>query len=77
MYKIRIHYTLIYTLAILIFFPWTLTAFARDFHDAPYDFFFDNHIDTHQQTILRTKRGDPASLFGFFYIIFTGVTDPE
>jgi hypothetical protein len=76
MMKRRIHYTLIYTLAIFIFFPWTLTAFARDFHDAPFDFFFDNRIDTHQQNILRTKRGDPASLFGFFYIIFTGVTDP-
>ena len=76
MFKIRIHSTLIYTLAIFIFIPWTFTAFADDFHDAPYDFLFDNHIDPHQQTILRTRRGGPVSLFGFFYVIFTGATDP-
>ena len=62
MMKRHIHYTLVYTVAIFIFIPWTLTAFAGDFHDPPYDFIFDNHIDTHQQTILRTKRGNPASL---------------
>jgi hypothetical protein len=68
--------TLLYTVAIFIFIPWTLTAFAGDFHDAPFDFIFDNHIDTHQRTLLRIKRGNPASLFGFFYIIFTGASDP-
>ena len=76
MYKFRIHYTLIYVLAIFIFIPWTLTAFAGDLHGEPFDFIFDNHIDTHQQTLLKVKRGNPRSLFGFFYIIFTGATDP-
>jgi hypothetical protein len=73
--KRHIHYIIIYTLAIIIFFPWTLTAFAEDLHDAPYDFLFGNHIDTHQRTLLRVRSGDPVSLFGFFYIIFTGETD--
>jgi hypothetical protein len=74
--KRHIHYILIYTLAIIIFFPWTLTAFAEGLHDAPYDFLFGNHIDTHQRTLLRVRSGGPVSLFGFFYIIFTGDTDP-
>jgi len=43
-------------------YPW------RD-HANPYDFLFGNEIDTHQQT-RETKDG---SLFGFFYIKFTGV----
>ena len=47
--KRHIHYILIYTLAIIVFFPWTLTAFAEGLHDAPYDFLFGNHIDTHQR----------------------------
>ena len=74
--KRHIHYILIYTLAIIIFFPWTLAASAQGLHDAPYDFLFGNHIDTHQRTLLRVRSGDPVSLFGFFYIIFTGATDP-
>jgi len=38
-------------------------------HDAPFGFVFENEIDTHQQTRL-TRDG---SLFGFFYVRFTGV----
>jgi hypothetical protein len=38
-------------------------------HDAPFGFLFGNEIDTHQQTRL-TRDG---SLFGFFYVRFTGV----
>ena len=38
-------------------------------HDAPFSFVFGNEIDTHQQTRL-TRDG---SLFGFFYVRFTGV----
>jgi hypothetical protein len=38
-------------------------------HARPYDFLFENDIDTHQQT-RETKRGD---LLGFFYIHYTGV----
>jgi hypothetical protein len=38
-------------------------------HDAPFGFVFGNEIDTHQQTRL-TRDG---SLFGFFYVSFTGV----
>lgn len=47
-----------------------------ELHDRPFEFLFGNHIDTHQETKLRVKRGKPASLFGFFYIIFTGAIDP-
>ena len=38
-------------------------------HAAPYDFLFGNDIDTHQQTRLQQD----GSLFGNFYIRFTGV----
>ena len=38
-------------------------------HEPPFSFVFGNEIDTHQQTRL-TRDG---SLFGFFYIRFTGV----
>lgn len=38
-------------------------------HEPPFNFVFGNDIDTHQQTRL-TRDG---SLFGFFYISFTGV----
>jgi|GEM_PF-1027795 len=42
------------------------------FHAAPFDFLFGNHIDTHIQLNLNTTaRGDPKSLMGAFYIIFT------
>ena len=37
-------------------------------HDAPFDFLFGNHIDTHQQT----KELGNNQLQGFFYIIFNG-----
>ena len=82
MNKTKYCFTLIYFLAIFIFNPWSVTVFADDFHDAhddfhdvPYDFFFGNHIDTHQETKIKIKRGDPVRLKGFFYIIFTGDTD--
>ena len=77
MHKRRVRYTLIYTLAILIFNPWSFTALADDFHDAPYDFFFGNHIDTHQETKLKLKKGEPDSLKGYLYIIDTGKTTDE
>ena len=38
-------------------------------HAAPFNFKFNNEIDSHQQT--RKARDD--SLFGFFYVWFTGV----
>ena len=76
MNKIRIRLTLIYILTIFIFTPWSFTAFADEFHEEPYDFLFDNHIDTHQETKLKIKNGDQVSLKGFFYIIFTGDIDP-
>ena len=62
-------------MAVFVLNPWSFTAFADDFHDAPYDFFFGNHIDTHQETKIKIKRGDPVRLKGFFYIIFTGEID--
>jgi hypothetical protein len=53
-----------------------LSAHARDFHKSPRNFFFGNHIDTHQETKLDlTKNGAPEHLSGFFYIIYTGDID--
>lgn len=51
---------------------------GNDFHAAPFDFLFGNHIDTHQETYLKVNKrnGTPRRLFGEFYIIFTGETDP-
>jgi len=56
----------------------TVVQAGNGFHDPPFDFLFGNHIDTHQETNLKTNKntGDPDSLFGKFYIIFTGDTDP-
>lgn len=68
--------TLVYTLAIFILIPWPFAAFADGFHDAPYDFLFGNHIDTHQKTSLSIRDGQPKRLRGIFYIIFTGDVDP-
>jgi len=72
MNKTKLRFALTYLLAIFIFNPWSVTAFANDFHDAPYNFLFGNHIDSHQETKIKMKRGNPVSLKGFFYIIFTG-----
>ena len=42
------------------------------FHAAPFDFLFGNHIDTHIQLELKTKKdGSAKKLSGSFYIIFT------
>ena len=41
-------------------------------HAPPFDFLFDNHFDTHQQT----KLGSDGELSGALFIIFTGDTDP-
>ena len=51
---------------------------GNDFHDKPFDFLFGNHIDTHQENRLKVYKhtGEPKSLFGKFYIIYTGETDP-
>jgi hypothetical protein len=53
-------------------------AFAADFypwrnHEAPFDFIFGNDIDTHQQT----RQARDGSLFGFFYVAFTGVVTKD
>ena len=77
MNKTKYRFTLIYLLAIFTFNPWSVTAFADDFHDAPYNFLFGNHIDTHQETRLKKKSGNPVRLSGFFYIKFTGEIDPD
>ena len=47
------------------------------FHKAPFDFLFGNHIDTHQENNLSVNKdtGEPESLLGKFYIIFTGDID--
>lgn len=42
------------------------------FHAAPFDFLFGNHIDTHIQLKLKTRKdGSAKKLRGSFYIIFT------
>jgi hypothetical protein len=38
---------------------------------APYDFEFDNHMDTHVQLKLDVEGGEPVELWGSMYIIFT------
>ena len=76
MNKTKFRFALIYLLAIFIFNPWSVTAIANDFHEAPYNFLFGNHIDTHQETKIKIKRGHPVRLKGYFYIIFTGEKDP-
>lgn len=42
-------------------------------HAAPFTFLFGNEIDTHQQT----RQARDGSLFGFFYIQFTGVVTKD
>jgi len=42
-------------------------------HAAPFDFFFGNHIDTHQQTRLNNDE----TVFGFLYITYTGEVNDE
>ena len=37
-------------------------------HQAPFDFIFNNHIDTHQQTTVLPS----GELFGYLYVEFTG-----
>ncbi len=49
-------------------------------HAPPFDFLFENHIDTHQQSTIVGKRGgrddgsseEEGQLQGFFYIRYTG-----
>lgn len=41
----------------------------------PFDFVFGNHMDTHIQLNLKTRRGEPKLLKGFLYIYFTGEID--
>jgi hypothetical protein len=60
--------------AVILFLSGAGVATATDLypwrnHAAPFTFLFGNEIDTHQQT-RQTRDG---SLFGFFYIEFTGV----
>jgi len=75
----KISVILIIAIATLALMPAaTVVQAGNGFHDPPFDFLFGNHIDTHQENNLKTNKntGDPDSLFGKFYIIFTGDTDP-
>lgn len=74
MNKRRIQSTLNILIALLILSVWSLSALADEFHEEPYDFLFGNHIDTHQETKLKMKKGEPESLKGFLYILDTGRT---
>lgn len=58
------------TLVITLLLPMPVGA------DDKYDFVFGNHIDTHQFTTIKIKKGEPVKLRGDFMIIFTGDTDP-
>ena len=63
---------MVITLILFFAFP----VFAGDFHSPPKDYLFGNHIDTHQENKLKIdKVGNPVSIKGSFYIIFTGDTD--
>lgn len=58
---------------LLLSFAMAATAYAAtgypwSSHDAPYDYLFGNHIDTHQQSQLNGR----DQLGGFFYIKYTG-----
>jgi hypothetical protein len=71
----------IFTNVILALYGFALTtALQADdfFHKPQHDFLFGNHIDTHQETRLKLDKitGAPISLFGKFYIFYTGDTDP-
>ncbi len=48
---------------------------AADFHAPPRDFFFGNHLDTHQENSLKINKGTGTTLSGFLYIIYTGDVD--
>ena len=50
-----------------------LAAGNRELHRPPYDFLFDTHIDTHQESQLKND----GTLKGRLYIIYTGDTDPD
>jgi len=76
MNKTKFRFTLIYLLAIFISNLWSVLVFANDFHDAPYNFLFGNHLDSHQETKIKIKNGHPVSLKGSLFIIFTGEIDP-
>jgi hypothetical protein len=76
-----VSYGLLYRVAttlILVFLfvaPVTTQAQGVPFrnHAAPFDFTFGNHIDTHQQSMMRPDR----DLRGFLYITFTGEVTAE
>lgn len=67
-------YSLIFLIAVIA----AVNAFAvglpwKD-HDKPFDFVFDNHFDSHQQSKVH---GDGETLTGFFYITYTGGTTDD
>ena len=54
----------------------SLPAVAGEFQSPPKDYLFGNHFDSHQETKLkRDKTGNPESLNGSLYIIFTGAIE--
>jgi hypothetical protein len=58
-------------IAIILFI--VLPVVAGDFQSPPKDYQFGNNFDSHQETKLkRDKSGNPESLTGSLYIIFTG-----
>lgn len=68
---------LIVALSVLFGVTMLPVAASKQFHKSPFDFLFGNHIDTHQETRLTlTKDGEPESLKGWLYIMFTGGVDP-
>jgi len=74
--KKRSFFKCVWVLITAVFVMGTWSAHAGEFHKAPRDFLFDNHIDTHQETGLQlAKDGTPEHLSGFFYVIYTGAID--
>ncbi|MDF1525270.1 MAG: hypothetical protein RRA15_03310 [bacterium] len=69
--------TLLFTAALLFTFGMNSSAMAEGVpwkdHQAPFDFLFGNHFDTHQQT----KPMPDGSLSGYLYVKFTGDLTPD
>lgn len=68
----RIHRIVVVSASLLMVIAAAATASAKGYewrdNAAPYDFLFDNHIDTHQQSL----PADGAQLQGFLYITPSG-----
>jgi len=74
-HKINIH-SMAVTIAMVLFI--SSPAVAADFQSPPKDYKFGNNFDSHQETkFKRGKAGNPESLTGSLFIVFTGATESD